>query len=77
MKRIIANINMFDLKQPIFVYQDGNKIEATEVRIEEVAAAIKNFLDQYNNSEIILQGAKIYINKIKRELKEKYDILIG
>ncbi len=77
MKRIIANINMFDLKQPIFVYQDGNKIDAAEVRIEAAAATIKDFLEKYADSEIILQGAKIYINRIKKELNEKYNILIG
>lgn len=77
MKRIIANINMFDFKQPIFVYQDGNKINAAEVRIEQAAAAIKDFIEKYNDSEIILQGAKVYINRIRRELKERYDISIG
>lgn len=68
---------MFDLKQPIFVYQDGNKIDAAEVRIEAAAATIKDFLEKYADSEIILQGAKIYINRIKKELNEKYNILIG
>lgn len=77
MKRIIANINMFIFKQPIFVYQNGNKIDAAEVKIEQAAAAIKDFSKKYPDSEIVLQGAKVYTNKIKKELNERYNILIG
>ena len=77
MIKIIANVNLFSLKQPIFVYENGNKIDAAQVNIEAAAATINNFYQKYNNSEIILQGAKNYINKIRKELKEKYDLPIG
>ena len=73
--KIIANITIFNLKQFIFVYENGNKIDVIKTNNKDIAHNIYIFYKKYSQPQIILQGAKIQINKIKKELKEKYNIL--
>lgn len=40
MKKIIGIIHPFDLYQILYVYEDGNKIEARKVKVEDIPSTI-------------------------------------
>ena len=40
MKKIVAMLQPFDLKQTVYVYENGNKIKVVEIETAEVANTI-------------------------------------
>jgi len=46
--KIIANITIFNLKQFIFVYKNGNKIDAIKTNNKDIAHNIYIFYKKYN-----------------------------
>ena len=69
MKQIVANIQIFTPHQPVFVYEDGNKIAAARSTVDTVPDTILNFLDQYPDiSEIILHGPRSYTAQARRHI---------
>lgn len=69
MKQIVANIQIFTPHQPVFVYEDGNKIAAARSTVDTVPDTILKFLDQYPDiSEIVLHGPRSYTAQARRRI---------
>ena len=76
MRKIIGIIHPFDLYQTLYVYEDGNKLDIQQVKLDDVPAAIFKFSKQYDVNQVDLSGAahfaKGLIKKIKQEEMNKY-----
>lgn len=64
MKKIIGIIHPFDIYQTFYVYEDGNKLEATQTKIKDIPDTIFELSHLYNVNEINLSGAKHFAKKI-------------
>lgn len=76
MRKIVAVLRPFDLKQNIFVYEDGNKINSSNVDTVQVAYEICKLAKEYNIDEINLGGTQKYTQGIGKQIldtsKEHY-----
>lgn len=70
MKKIVTILQPFDLKQTIFAYEDGNKIDAAQVETDNIANEICKMAKALDINEINLGGAKQYAKGIGRKIKE-------
>lgn len=77
MRKIVGIIKPFDMKQDLYVYEDGNKLEITETKMDGIYNTIFALVDKYNITQINLLGAKQYnkglVKKIKEEEMKKYN----
>ena len=77
MKKIIGIIHPFDMYQTFYVYEDGNKLETSQVRINEIPDTILELSKVYDVYQIDLSGStnftKGIINKIKEKENTKYN----
>jgi hypothetical protein len=71
-RKMICHLHPFDLNQKLFVYQDGNKIDYAEVKIDEVTDQILAFCDKYYLSKISFLGPSQYIRGIGKRIKENF-----
>ena len=71
MKKIIGIIHPFDLYQILYVYQDGNKLEARKVKTSEIPETIFELSQTYDINQIDLTGAKHYNSGIIKQIQEK------
>ena len=71
MKKIIGIIHPFDTYQTFYVYEDGNKLEITQVKIDDIPNAILELSHTYNTYQVDLSGAKHFIKGIIRQIQEK------
>lgn len=70
MKKIVAILQPFDLKQTVYVYEDGNKIQVAEIETAEVADGICKLAQASEVKEINLGGAKQYSKGIGKKITE-------
>ena len=72
MKKIVCRIEPFNQVQLIYLYENGNKIDAIESSLDSIHDWIINFMGIHTDIEQIeLFGAKVYSNKIKQEIQEE------
>lgn len=76
MKRIVLQINEFDLYQQIFVFDDNDVIiDGLKATIHELPLTVGRFAIEYDINEICLQQSQ-YAKKIEERIKrtdvEKY-----
>jgi hypothetical protein len=77
MKKVVVMIQPFTVNQDVFVYEDGNKIDAISVNsVDDVVPQLMTYTQKYPDIEqVVFVGAKHY-NKIygnqfqEKEMKE-------
>ena len=70
MKKIIGIIHPFDLQQLFYVYEDGNKIAATNTTIDNIPELICNLSKQYYTYQVNLSGAKHFCKGIIKQVQQ-------
>ena len=71
MKRIAGIIQPGSLKQTFYVYEDGNKIDAINVSIEELPSTILILAEKYTVSNVFLFGIKQWTEHIKLNIQKQ------
>lgn len=70
MKRIVLQINEFDLYQQIFVFDDNDVIiDGFKATMQELPLAVGRFAIEYDINEICLQQSQ-YAKKIEEKIKQ-------
>ena len=69
MKKIIGIINPFLNNHNFYVYEDGNKIDAIDININNINNIFK-LIEEYDIQQIDLTGPKAYTAGIKKQLLE-------
>jgi hypothetical protein len=70
MRKIVGLIKPFDLKQNLYVYEDGNKIESASPQLDNINNTIFALADKYNIVQVDLVGPKQYIRGLTKKLQE-------
>ena len=71
-KKIIGLLQPFDLKQNIYVYEDGNKIEIIETKVDNFTSEMLQLINKYKIEDIELAGPKEYTKGIGTKVQEEY-----
>ena len=71
-KKIIGLLQPFDLKQNIYVYEDGNKIEIIETKVDNFTSEMLQLINKYKIEDIELAGPKKYTQGIGTKVQEEY-----
>ena len=71
MKKIIGIIHPFDMYQTFYVYEDGNELELTQVRMNDIPDTILELSKVYDVYQIDLSGSNHYTQNIIKQIKEK------
>ena len=71
-KKIIGLLQPFDLKQNIYVYEDGNKIEIIETKVDNFTSEMLQLINKYKIEDIELSGPKKYTKVIGTKVQEEY-----
>ena len=69
MKKIIAMIRPFDLDQILMVYEDGNKIDMINSKLENLNDNIFALMEKYNTYQLDLVGPKSYTKGLKNQIE--------
>lgn len=70
MIKAVTVLRPFIKEQVIYVYENGNKIQAEKVEVDKVPNKILEYCDKYAIEEINLGGPKQYTRGIGRKLQE-------
>ena len=71
-KKIIGLLQPFDLKQNIYVYENGNKIEIIETKVDNFTSEMLQLINKYKIEDIELAGPKKYTKGIGTKVQEAY-----
>ena len=71
-KKIIGLLQPFDLKQNIYIYEDGNKIEIIETKVDNFTSEMLQLINKYKIEDIELAGPKKYTKGIGTKIQEEY-----
>ena len=71
-KKIIGLLQPFDLKQNIYIYEDGNKIEIIETKVDNFTSEMLQLINKYKIEDIELAGPKKYTKGIGAKVQEEY-----
>ena len=71
MKKIVAVLRPFDLQQNVYVYENGNKIDAQSIEMTKLNECIVELADKYNIKDISLLGPKAYSKGIKKQIEKE------
>ena len=71
-KKIIGLLQPFDLKQNIYVYEDGNKIEIIETKVDNFTSEMLQLINKYKIEDIELARTKKYTKGIGAKVQEEY-----
>lgn len=71
-KKIIGLLQPFDLKQNIYVYENGNKIEIIETKVDNFTSEMLQLINKYKIEDIELAGPKKYTKGIGTKIQEEY-----
>ena len=52
-RRIIVLLKPFCKEQSIYVYEDGNAIDAKEIEMKELNNQLETFIKEYNISQVV------------------------
>ena len=74
MKKIIGliqpfDIQPFDIYQQFYVYQDGNKIDMIQTKIQDIPDTIFELSQTYDINQIDLSGAEHFTKKIIQQIQ--------
>ena len=69
-KKIICRLQPFLMEQDIYVYQDGNKLDATKVKSQDLVDTIINLADKYKIKDVDFSGPAQYSRGIGNQLQE-------
>ena len=69
MKKIIGLIQPFDIYQQFYVYQDGNKIDMIQTKIQDIPDTIFELSQTYDINQIDLSGAEHFTKKIIQQIQ--------
>lgn len=70
MIKIVGICKPFEMKQRIFVYDNGNKLDAEDVNLTDIHNTIFKFIEKYNCNDIEFIGPKSYTKGIGKKLTE-------
>ena len=78
MRQIICIIQNFDIYQTIYVYQNGNKLDMIQVKMDQIPNTIIKFSNMYNIDDVRLmchpkKYAQKMIEKIQQEELTRYN----
>ena len=71
MKKIIGIIHPFDIYQTFYVYEDGNKLEIIQTKINDIPDIILQLSHTYDVYQVDLSGAERFIKGIIKKIQEK------
>lgn len=71
MKKIIAIVTPFQLKQDVYVYEDGNKVDIRYPKLEDLEETIFTLSEQYDIEKVSLIGSKQFNRGLSKKIKEK------
>ena len=74
MKKIVAIIKPFEIKQKVFVYEDGQEIASTEAALDELNETILSYANTYEVNSVDFAGPKKYNSGLAQEL-EQYELV--
>lgn len=69
--KIVSLLKPFLFKQQIVVYDNGNKIEALNISLEDFNKSILELSNKYNIIDVELIGSKKYAEGIKNNLQKE------
>lgn len=70
MRKIITILQPFDLNQQIFVYENGQKIDAQKIETLSIPQGVCGLARQYEIKDIELGGPKQYARGIGKKITE-------
>ena len=77
MKKIVTVIKPFTLKQNVYVYEDNDIIDVTQVNLKELEDIITTKASEYEINDVTLVGARKFSagikNKIQKTEMDKYN----
>lgn len=71
MKKIIGIIHPFDIYQTFYVYEDGNKLEIIQTKMNDIPDTIFQLSHTYDVYQVDLSGAERFIKGIIKKIQEK------
>ena len=71
MKKIIGIIHPFDIYQTFYVYEDGNKLEIIQTKMNDIPNTIFQLSHTYDVYQVDLSGAERFIKGIIKKIQEK------
>ena len=71
MKKIIGVIHPFDIYQTFYVYEDGNKLEIVQIKINEIPDTVFELSRTYDVYQVDLSGAEHFNKGIIKQIQEK------
>lgn len=71
MKKIIGIIRPFDVKQVLYVYQDGNKLDNIQPTIDSMPEQVIQLAYKHEISQIDLSGPKRFTENIIKKIKQR------
>lgn len=70
MKKIVAMIQPFSMKQNFYVYEDGNKLTSATPTINEINETVFSFMQEYEVTQLDLVGPKQFNRGLSKKIKE-------
>ena len=70
MKKIVSVIKPFVIDQNIFVYEDGNKIDAVTSSVDNLPETILQLTKQYELNNVELAGPVSYLKGLQKQIQE-------
>ena len=71
MRKIIGIIHPFDIYQTFYVYEDGNKLEIIQTKMNDIPDTIFQLSHTYDVYQVDLSGAERFIKGIIKKIQEK------
>ena len=71
MKKIVGIIHPFDIYQTFYVYEDGDKLEVTHARLNDIPDTIFELSRTYDVYQVDLSGAEHFVKGIIKQIQEK------
>ena len=70
MKKIVTVIKPFTLKQNVYVYEDNDVIDVTQVNLKELENLIIEKANEYEVNDVALIGARKFSAGIKDKIQK-------
>jgi hypothetical protein len=71
MKKIIGVFHPFDLYQTFYVYEDSEKLEAVQTKIENIPETVFKLSEMYNVDKIDIAGTKMFTRGIMKRIQDE------
>lgn len=73
MKHIIVNFNVFDLKQDIYVYDNGVCVKQTKVPLSQVTDIVAALRNEYDIKQVDLYGNEDFLSRFKAQMGTNFN----